>query len=141
MLKRKFKEPHLSIVPKSCPFGGSTYKNPTRQLLYLNSQTLNAIALLLLSNLPSLLLSFKPLLLPQLLLFIAQNQQKSYDYPQSLVGRGVQFYCFKVGVQVRMGGVALELLPTSADMLGIDVPQVLPGSREIVQPSNDLRVA
>ena len=57
--------------------GGSTYRNPRRQLLYLNSQTLNAIALLLLSNLPSPFLFFEPLLLPQLLLFIAQNQWKS----------------------------------------------------------------
>ena len=47
---------------------------------------------------------------------------EEYDYPQSLVGRGVQFYCFKMGVQVGVEVVALELLPTLADMLGIDIP-------------------
>ena len=32
--------------------------------------------------------------------------------------------------------MASELLPTSADMLGIDIPKVLPSSREIVKSSN-----
>ena len=36
-----------------------------------------------------------------------------------------------------MVGVALELLPTPADMLDIDIPKDLPNNQEIVGPSND----
>ena len=45
------------------------------------------------------------------------------------MGLGVQFYCFKVGGKVGLGEVALELLPTSEDMLGSDIPQAMLGSR------------
>ena len=46
-----------------------------------------------------------------------------YDYSRLLVGLGVQFHRFKVGVKVGVGEVALELLPTSEDLLGGDTPQ------------------
>ena len=39
------------------------------------------------------------------------------------MGLGVQFHRFKVGVQVGVGKVALELLPTSEDLLSSDTPQ------------------
>ena len=42
---------------------------------------------------------------------------------------GVQFHHFKVGVKVGVGEVALELLPTSKDMLGNNIFKVMPGSR------------
>ena len=45
------------------------------------------------------------------------------------MGLGVQFYHFKVGGKVGMGEMALELLPTSEDMLGSDIPKAMPGSR------------
>ena len=44
------------------------------------------------------------------------------------MGLGVQFYCFKMGGKVGVGEVALELLPTSKDMLGSDIPQAMLGS-------------
>ena len=47
------------------------------------------------------------------------------------MGLGVQFYCFKVGGKVGVGEVALELLPTSEDMLGSDIPQAMLGSRRM----------
>ena len=47
------------------------------------------------------------------------------------MGLGVQFHCFKVGVKVGVGEVALELLPTSEDMLGINIPKVRLGSRGV----------
>ena len=39
------------------------------------------------------------------------------------MGLGVQFHRFKVGVQVGVGKVALELLPTLEDLLGNVTPQ------------------
>ena len=45
------------------------------------------------------------------------------------MGLGVQFYCFKMGGKVGVGEVALELLPTSKDMLNSDIPKAMPGSR------------
>ena len=33
--------------------------------------------------------------------------------------------------------MALELLPTPADMLGINIPKDLPNNRETIRPSND----
>ena len=54
-----------------------------------------------------------------------------YDYSRSLVGLGVQFHRFKVGVKVGVREVALELLPTSEDMLGINIPKVRLGSRGV----------
>ena len=51
-----------------------------------------------------------------------------YDYSRSLVGLGVQFHCFKVGVKVGVGEVALELLPTLKDMLGSNIPKARLGS-------------
>ena len=33
--------------------------------------------------------------------------------------------------------VALEMIPTSVDVLGIDIPKDLPNNRETVMPSND----
>ena len=44
------------------------------------------------------------------------------------MGLGVQFHRFKVGVKVRVGEVALELLPTSEDMLGSNIPKAMLGS-------------
>ena len=41
----------------------------------------------------------------------------------------VQFYRFKVGVKVGVGEVALELLPTSEDMLDSNIPKAMPGSQ------------
>ena len=52
-----------------------------------------------------------------------------YDYSRKLVGLGVQFHCFKVGIKVEVGEVALELLPTSEDILGSNIPKAMPGSR------------
>ena len=45
------------------------------------------------------------------------------------MGLGVQFHRFKVGVKVGVGEVALELLPTSEDMLGSNIPKAMQGSR------------
>ena len=39
------------------------------------------------------------------------------------MGLGVQFHRFKVGVQVGVGEVALELLPILEDLLDNDTPQ------------------
>ena len=39
------------------------------------------------------------------------------------MGLGVQFHRFKVGVQVGVGKVALELLPTLEDLLSNITPQ------------------
>ena len=44
------------------------------------------------------------------------------------MGLGVQFYHFKVGGKVGMGEMALELLPTSEDMLGSNIPKAMPVS-------------
>ena len=44
------------------------------------------------------------------------------------MGLGVKFYRFKVGGKVGVGEMALELLPTSEDMLSSDVPKAMPGS-------------
>ena len=51
-----------------------------------------------------------------------------YDYSRSLVGLGVQFHRFKVGVKVGVGEVALELLPTLKDMFGSNIPKARLGS-------------
>ena len=51
-----------------------------------------------------------------------------YDYSRLLVGLGVQFHRFKVGVKVGVGEVALELLPTLKDMLGSNIPKARLGS-------------
>ena len=40
-------------------------------------------------------------------------------------------------VKWSMVGVALELLPTPADMPDIDISKDLPNNRETVRPSND----
>ena len=45
------------------------------------------------------------------------------------MGLGVQFHHFKVGVKVGVGEVALELLPTSEDMLSSNIPKAMSGSR------------
>ena len=47
------------------------------------------------------------------------------------MGLGVQLHRFKVGVKVGVREVALELLPTSEDMLSINIPKVRPGSRGV----------
>ena len=52
-----------------------------------------------------------------------------YDYSRSLVGLGVQFLRFKVGIKVGVGEVALELLTTSKDMLGNNIPKAMLGNR------------
>ena len=53
-----------------------------------------------------------------------------YDYSRLLVGLGVQFHRFKVGVKVGVGvgEVALELLPTLKDMFGSNIPKARLGS-------------
>ena len=52
-----------------------------------------------------------------------------YDYSRSLVGLGVRFLRFKVGIKVGVGEVALELLTTSEDMLGNSIPKAMLGNR------------
>ena len=52
-----------------------------------------------------------------------------YDYSRLLVVLRVQLYRFKVGVKVGVGEVALELLPTSEDMLDSNIPKAMPGSQ------------
>ena len=47
------------------------------------------------------------------------------------MGLGVQFHCFKVGVKVGVGEVELELLPTSKDMLGNNIPKSMPSSQKV----------
>ena len=44
---------------------------------------------------------------------------------------GVKFHRFKVGVKVGVGEVALELLSTSEDMLGSNIPKAMPSSRGV----------
>ena len=45
------------------------------------------------------------------------------------MGLGVQFLRFKVGIKVGVGEVALELLTTSKDMLGNNIPKAMLGNR------------
>ena len=49
------------------------------------------------------------------------------------MGLEVQFHRFKVGVQVGVGKVALELLPTSEDLLDNDTSQ-----GNVGQPRGDI---
>ena len=44
------------------------------------------------------------------------------------MGLGVQFLRFKVGIKVGVGEVALELLTTSKDMLGNNIPKAMLGN-------------
>ena len=45
------------------------------------------------------------------------------------MGLGVRFLRFKVGIKVGVGEVALELLTTSEDMLGNNIPKAMLGNR------------
>ena len=60
-------------------------------------------------------------------------RSKGYNYSRLLVGLEVQFHRFKVGVQVGVGKVALELLPTSEDLLDNDTSQ-----GNVGQPRGDI---